>query len=123
MKIGLMAADAGLRVAPHTWSDAVALTANAHVVAALPNGVTVEVDQTGNPFIEDLLTEPLHIKDGLLTLSDEPGLGIKLNWDTVKRLAVGADETMRDGNYSDLIFGKEYWSVSPRTNPAHDELS
>lgn len=113
MRIGRMAAQAGVRVAPHTWSDAVALTANAHVAAALPNSLTVEVDQTGNPFIEDLLAEPLQIKDGLLSLSDEPGLGIRLNWETVKRLAMRADQTMPDGNYSDLVFGSEYWSVPP----------
>ena len=46
-------------VGTHTWSDAVALVANAHFVAALPNGLTVEVDQTGNPFIDELLAEPL----------------------------------------------------------------
>jgi L-alanine-DL-glutamate epimerase-like enolase superfamily enzyme len=119
MRIGCMAGQAGVRVAPHTWSDAVALTANAHVVAALPNSVTVEVDQTGNPFIEDLLAEPLRIKDGLLSLSDEPGLGIKLNWETVKRLAMGADQTMPDGNYSDLVFGSEYWSVPPPYQSSH----
>ena len=57
----------------HTWSDAVALVANAHVVAALPNGLTVEVDQTGNPFIEELLVEPLEIADGQLQLGVGPG--------------------------------------------------
>lgn len=113
MRIGHMADEAGVRVAPHTWSDAVALTANAHIIAALPNGVTVEVDQTGNPFVDDLLEEPLRIKDGLLQLSDEPGLGIKLNAQTVNRLAMRPDQFAPEGNYSDLIFGANYWSVPP----------
>jgi L-alanine-DL-glutamate epimerase-like enolase superfamily enzyme len=107
-RIGTMAAEAGVRVATHTWSDAVALVANAHLIAALPNGVTVEVDQTGNPFIDELLTEPLRIEDGSLQLSGEPGLGIDLDQATVDRLALGPDELMPDGNYSDLIFGPEY---------------
>src|SRR5262249_6607480 len=49
VRIGRLAAEHGLQVATHTWSDAVALTANAHVVAALENGMAVEVDRTGCP--------------------------------------------------------------------------
>jgi len=113
VRIGQMAAKANLRVAPHTWSDAVALTANAHIAAALPNAITVEVDQTGNPFIEELLVEPLQIKDGLLHLSESPGLGIELNMETVKRLTMPPGQSMPDGNYSDLFFGVDSWSVPP----------
>ncbi|MBI4023560.1 MAG: hypothetical protein HY360_01175 [Verrucomicrobia bacterium] len=36
---------------------------NTHVVAAMPNGITIEADQTVNPSIEDLLVGPLRIKD------------------------------------------------------------
>jgi D-galactarolactone cycloisomerase len=113
VKIGRMAADAGLTVGTHTWSDAVALIANAHFVASLPNGLTVEVDQTGNPFIDDLLAEPLKIEDGRLALGNAPGLGIELNNEVLGRLNAAYGELMRDGNYSDLIFGKEHYSVAP----------
>lgn len=113
MRIARMAAEHGVRIAPHTWSDAVALVANAHVVAALPHGVTVEVDQTGNPAIDELLAEPLHIEDGFLHLSRAPGLGIELNEATVERLAVGKDQLMVDGNYSDLVFGRQHYSAEP----------
>jgi D-galactarolactone cycloisomerase len=113
MRIARMAAEHGVRVAPHTWSDAVALIANAHVVAAIPHGVTVEVDQTGNPSIDELLSEPLQIEDGLLLLPDAPGLGIELNEATVHRLMVPPGQLMVDGNYSDLIFGRQHYSVAP----------
>ena len=106
-----MAAELRAGVATHTWSDAVALLANAHVVAALPNGITVEVDQTGNPFIEELLTEPLHVRDGLLHLPEGPGLGIELNEETVDRLSLPPEQMVPDGNYSDLIFGREYLTL------------
>jgi D-galactarolactone cycloisomerase len=112
LKIGRMANDAGLGVATHTWSDAVALVANAHLVAALPNGLTVEVDQTGSPFIEELLTEPLRIEDGQLALGNAPGLGIELDDAVVSRLSDAYGDSMQDGNYSDLIFGKEYYTVA-----------
>jgi D-galactarolactone cycloisomerase len=113
LRIAELARPEGLRVAPHTWSDAVALTANAHVVAALEHGLTVEVDQTGNPFIEELLAEPLRIEDGFLHLSDAPGLGIELDPTTLARLTVPRGTTVADGNYSDLVFGREYRSEAP----------
>jgi L-alanine-DL-glutamate epimerase-like enolase superfamily enzyme len=116
VRIARMAADFGVRVAPHTWSDAVAVTANAHFIAATPNSITVEIDQTGNPFVEDLLAEPLKIKDGLLSLSDRPGLGIDLNFDTLKKYTLPPGQAIPNGNYSDLFFGQEFWTVpSPYT--------
>jgi L-alanine-DL-glutamate epimerase-like enolase superfamily enzyme len=108
-----MAQETGLRVGTHTWSDAVALVANAHFVASLPNGLTVEVDGTGSPFIEELLAEPLAIEDGKLLLGDRPGLGIELNMDVVRRLAADYGDRMKNGNYSDLIFGPEHLSEAP----------
>jgi D-galactarolactone cycloisomerase len=113
LRIGAMANDAGLGVATHTWSDAVALVANAHFVASIPNGLTVEVDQTGSPFIEDLLVEPLQIADGHLELGSRPGLGIELDEDVVARLAAEYGDSMRDGNYSDLTFGPAFASEPP----------
>jgi D-galactarolactone cycloisomerase len=113
LRIAGMAAELGLRVAPHTWSDAVALTANAHVVAALPHGLTVEIDQTGNPFIEELLSAPLRIEDGYLQLGDAPGLGIELDPAVLARLAVPRGTTVAEGNYSDLIFGAQHYAVAP----------
>lgn len=113
VRIGRLAQEAGLKVGTHTWSDAVALVANAHFVASLPNGLTVEVDQTGNPSIDQLLAEPLVVQDGQLLLGDRPGLGIDLNMDVVGRLNAAYGERMKDGNYSDLIFGREYASAAP----------
>ena len=119
IRVGRLAAKANLRIAPHTWSDAVALVANAHIVAALPNAITVEVDQSGNPFIEELLSEPLRIEDGLLRLPEAPGLGIDLNMDTVQRLAMPPEKSMPEGNYSDLFFGANSLSVPPPYQTNH----
>ncbi len=112
LRIARLAAEFGLRVAPHTWSDAVSLVANAHVVAALPHGFTVEVDQTGNPSIDEL-TGGLVIQDGYLELGDGPGLGIALNQSALAKLTVPRGVTMTDGNYSDLIFGRQHYFVAP----------
>lgn len=107
-RVAGLAKQHGLRFAPHTWSDAVAVTANAHVVAAFDNGVTVEIDQTGNPFIEELLVEPLRVVDGRLQLSRAPGLGIELRRETLDRYAMPDPLVMPDGLYSDMVFGKQY---------------
>jgi L-alanine-DL-glutamate epimerase-like enolase superfamily enzyme len=122
LRIAELARAANLRVAPHTWSDAVAVTANAHVVAALEHGLTVEVDQTGSPFIEELLTEPLRIEDGSLALSDAPGLGIELDPAALARLTVPRATTVVDGNYSDLVFGAEHRSEAPPYDAAGEPV-
>jgi D-galactarolactone cycloisomerase len=108
LRIGRLADQHGLRIATHSWSDAIAVIANAHVVAALPNGMTVEVDQTGNPFIEDLLSEPLCIEDGMLRIPDKPGLGIELDQETLDSFAWPRGMPLPDGNYSDMVFGAAY---------------
>lgn len=111
VRVARLATAAGLRFAPHSWSDAVAILANAHVVAAL-NGITVEIDQTGNPFIEELLVEPLTVRDGRLHLSEKPGLGVELNPAVVERLRLGDPLQPPAGFYSDMIFGPEHYRLA-----------
>lgn len=107
-RVGQMAHDNGLKVASHTWSDAVAVLANAHAISAMPNGVTVEIDKTGNPFIEQLLLDPLTVRDGQLQLSDAPGLGAQVDPDVIRRLKLADPLDIPDGNYSDMVFGKSF---------------
>lgn len=98
------ARELGLSFAPHTWSDAVALVANMHLVASHPHGLTVEMDRTGNPFIDELLTEPFEIRDGLVTVPDGSGLGIGLDEDFVARHEIPRGAPIPPGNYSDMVF-------------------
>lgn len=107
-KVAKLAEENDLRVATHTWSDAVAVTANAHVISAIPNGITVEIDRTGTPFVEELLLDPLDVVDGQLKLSDRPGLGIELDMAVVERLKMADPLKIPDGSYSDMMFGKAF---------------
>lgn len=100
-----LGAERGLRVATHSWSDAVAVMANAHAIAAADARLTVEVDRTGTPFVDELLTTPLEIRDGRLMLSHAPGLGITLDEETVARYLVTEDGAIPPGIYSDMAFG------------------
>ncbi len=93
-----------LHFAPHTWSDAVALVANMHLVASEQHSLMVEIDRTGNPFIEELLTEPLEIREGTVKLPRKPGLGIELNEDVIARHEIPRGATIPPGNYSDMVF-------------------
>ncbi len=118
LRIGKLAQDYGVRVVTHTWSDAVALTANAHVVAALENGDAVEVDRTGCPFMTDLLHVAPEIENGMLRLGDQPGLGIAVDLDVMGKLELPAGEQLPAGNYADLVFGGEpYTPVPPHASP------
>ena len=96
-------------MATHTWSDAVALAANMHLVASLPNSITVEVDQTGNPLIDELLVDKLQVNDGEIAMPQGPGLGIELNEDVVERYTLPPGTPLPDGNYADMVFGRAYY--------------
>ena len=108
-RISELAGRGGFRVATHTWSDAVALVANMHLVASLPNSITVEVDQTGNPLIDELLVDKLQVNNGEIDMPQGPGLGIELNEDVVERHTLAAGTPLPDGNYADMVLGRAYY--------------
>ncbi len=113
LRVSQLAARSSRRVAPHTWSDAIALVANMHVVASISHGITVEVDQTGNPLIEDLLAAPLRVVDGEIAMPRNPGLGIELDEDVIARYSLPPDAPLPEGNYSDMVFGPQYYAPAP----------
>lgn len=112
-RIAKLASENGLKIAPHTWSDAIALVANLHFVASCKNGLMVEMDQTGNPFIEDLLTERLTLDGGFLRVPNGPGLGIEIDDDVLHRYAIDPHASIPEGNYSDMVFGTKHYSDAP----------
>lgn len=113
LQVARLAGEHGLRVAHHTWSAAVAIMANIQVVGVLPNGITVEMDRTGNPFIAELLVEPFQVRDGQLQLSRAPGLGIALDPKGVDRLRLPDPHHFPEGAYSDMAFGAQYFTQAP----------
>ncbi|MGA0601580.1 mandelate racemase/muconate lactonizing enzyme family protein [Caulobacter sp. KR2-114] len=84
-RVAMMAQEANLVFTPHTWTNGVGVTANAHLAAGL----------AGSPFLEfphdppewslerrDFpMAEPLTATDGWIVLSDRPGLGFALDED------------------------------------------
>ncbi len=89
-RIGWMAQAFGIRLIPHGWNTAVGLAADLHLASALPETDLVEYI-TGSPYLDDLVEGGWHLDDeGMLPISDGPGLGIALDLDAVARYTNGA---------------------------------
>ena len=75
MKVAAMAQAHDLPVAPHGNQHI-----HVHVVAAIPNGLTVEYYRgSTDPMWDRMFSEPLLLENGRLHPPDRPGLGIELN--------------------------------------------
>jgi D-galactarolactone cycloisomerase len=112
-RIARLAGEEGVTLATHGWSDAIAVMANAHVAAASPAGSLVELDRTGTPLIDALLDDPLRIENGVLELTDRPGLGVSLNEEVLARLVLPRGSPLPEGNYADLVFGSQPYETVP----------
>ncbi|WP_096390231.1 mandelate racemase/muconate lactonizing enzyme family protein [Halopenitus persicus] len=70
---------------PHNIGSPVATMAGVHVGATVPNFLALEFHAREVSWWDDLIEreEPL-IRNGRITVPDEPGLGIELDWDVVE---------------------------------------
>lgn len=85
-KVAALAHAYHLPVIPHVFSSAVSSIANMHFIASLPNGGLLEFDQNPNPLRSELFEEPLTVdRNGQIRLPEGPGLGVRLNQETVKK--------------------------------------
>jgi D-galactarolactone cycloisomerase len=82
LELGRRVIEQGAWFTPHTWTNGIGLLANLHVVLAADGGPFVEYpyDPPGwTPERRDfMLAEPILARDGYLTVSSAPGLGIEL---------------------------------------------
>jgi galactonate dehydratase len=60
----------------------------AHVIATIPNFNILEFSYGEVPWRAELIDPPEQVTTGALTLSERPGLGIKLNEKTAAKYAV-----------------------------------
>lgn len=86
MEIGEMAAERGVRVAPHQAEGPVASVANVQLASVLPGFYVQEMfDEFAVPWRETLLDHPVEIRDGYATVSTRPGLGITFDREEARR--------------------------------------
>jgi D-galactarolactone cycloisomerase len=87
---------AGIQTAPHSWNGAIMNAATLQVAALLPDpsrmpGVDtpmLEFDTTENPFMTEVLREPLPLRDGCFDLPHGAGLGIDVDEARLRAFAV-----------------------------------
>ena len=95
-KISTLAQAWNIQCIPHVWGSAIAMAAALQLIAALPacplslnpKEPLFELDQSPNIFRENLVTEPLNVKDGYIEIPKKAGLGITLNQDFLERHTV-----------------------------------
>ncbi|HEY3342192.1 MAG TPA: mandelate racemase/muconate lactonizing enzyme family protein [Anaerolineae bacterium] len=91
LKIAEAAYRRGLLCIPHAWSHMVGVAAEVHLAAVTPNMPYFEypVAFPDSPIVSELLDPPLvPDADGSIEVPHRPGLGVRLNEDTVKRFRV-----------------------------------
>jgi L-alanine-DL-glutamate epimerase-like enolase superfamily enzyme len=83
-----MADDLNVKLCPHAWGSDILAAATLHFVCFLSRETYIEFNVSEDPVSRDLVTEPLRLRDGLVTLPPGPGLGVELDRDTVDALRV-----------------------------------
>ncbi|MBI4889170.1 MAG: mandelate racemase/muconate lactonizing enzyme family protein [Acidobacteria bacterium] len=76
--IARIAALHGMPCCPHNWHGGLTTMANAALVAAIPNRLMLELNQTYNPFKEEIFADPLVVRNGYMQLPARPGFGMTL---------------------------------------------
>ena len=87
-KIASMADTYGILCAPHGFGHTVGLVANLHFIVSTPNGIMVEVDQMPDPLRDELLSEPVDVKNGYVDIPTKPGLGVELSEDALRKYSL-----------------------------------
>jgi D-galactarolactone cycloisomerase len=82
---------AGAIYSPHTWGDGLALLANLHVSGAVSTAPFIEFPfdpPNWTPERRDFILPQPTLPDahGCVTLSDTPGLGVEIDWETLEPL-------------------------------------
>ncbi len=84
-KIGKYAAEKNVMLSPHGVGAGIGILAALQVMSVLPNAPIYEANQFLNPLRHEIMHNRIEHHDSYLSVSAAPGLGICVNWDTVKR--------------------------------------
>jgi galactonate dehydratase len=73
-------------VAPHQAQGPISTAACVQLGACTPNLLVQELfDEFNVPWEKELIDHPPQVIDGKIQISDQPGLGVDLNWDEVEK--------------------------------------
>ena len=102
-RIAAIASVYGVEVIPHTWGSGIAIAAAMHFVSnidSVPGRLKsptsyIEYDQTENGLREELTTTDMIFDNGLIVISDTPGLGFEVNEDALYKYAQSPQNGLR----------------------------
>jgi D-galactarolactone cycloisomerase len=91
-KIAAMAQAYNTMLVPHVWGSGVGLAASLQFIASLPptplslNPIhpMLEYDQSSHPFRGELIHNAISLKDGKVTIPQNPGIGVEINRDVLQ---------------------------------------
>jgi D-galactarolactone cycloisomerase len=84
-RIAWLAEEHQVKLIPHGWNTAVGLAVDLQFASAVPETDFVEY-LDGSPYIDDLVAQPWQLDaDGMLAISEAPGIGITLNDEAVQK--------------------------------------
>jgi L-alanine-DL-glutamate epimerase-like enolase superfamily enzyme len=70
---------------PHSWSSAINTAASLHLCASATNAIFFELKPNPNPMQHELVDSPFDQAGGYVHVPDEPGLGVTVRDDVVKK--------------------------------------
>jgi L-alanine-DL-glutamate epimerase-like enolase superfamily enzyme len=76
---------AGIKSSAHSWSGALNTAASLAFLATSPSGDTLDFKPHESPLQHDLVADPWVPEDGLLAVRPEPGLGVEVRDEAVRR--------------------------------------
>lgn len=88
-KVRDYACNAGIPIVPHNFKSGLLLSATMQYIATLPNALFLEYCGQETVLSRNLITEPITVHNGMVTIPDRPGMGIELDRDTVNKYRVG----------------------------------
>ena len=93
-RVGHMAQEHNLIFTPHTWTNGMGVTANAHLVAGMADAPFLEFPydppEWGLERRDYMMAEPLRVDaQGMIVMSQAPGLGYGLDEEKLKATRVG----------------------------------
>ena len=87
-KIATIAADNNILCVPHAFKTGVLVAASIQLIAAIPHAPFLEFSVTESAIRKELLVKPFVQKDGYVQVPQEPGLGIELNPEVIRKYGV-----------------------------------
>ena len=84
-KISAIAEANYIPVTFHNCNSPLATIINAHVASTIPNFINMEFMDPDVPWRDEVISEPLQVNDGHITLNDKPGWGVELNEDVLQK--------------------------------------